>query len=134
MGQPRNKKYDDAFSLYEEGLSLSQVANELSVTRQSVYEAFRKRGFTLRKPNYQPVQWFDGKKFTLRNHGYFELTVEPRTLMHRYIWEKERWPIPIGWDVHHIDENKWNNRIENFECLPKSEHTRFHQAKKKLCK
>jgi hypothetical protein len=44
--------------------------------------------------------------------------------MHRYVWENEKGKIPPGWDIHHINENKADNRIENLECLPKSEHTR----------
>jgi hypothetical protein len=44
--------------------------------------------------------------------------------MHRYVWQKEKGPIPDGWDIHHINEVKGDNRIENLECLPKAEHTR----------
>ena len=124
MGQKKNPKYDKAYELYLSGLSLEQVANEIQVTRQCVYKAFKKRGFTLRGPNFQPSQEYDGKKFTLRNHGYYALTTDERCLMHRYVWQKEKGPIPDGWDIHHINEVKGDNRIENLECLPKSEHTR----------
>jgi hypothetical protein len=124
VGQKKNPKYDKAYELYLSGLSLEQVANEIQVTRQCVYKAFKKRGFTLRGPNFQPSQEYDGKKFTLRNHGYYALTTDERCLMHRYVWQKEKGPIPDGWDIHHINEVKGDNRIENLECLPKSEHTR----------
>lgn len=124
MGRNKNSKYEDAYAIYLEGLSLEQVAKNIGVTRQCVYKAFKKRGYTLRGVNYRPHQIYDGKKFTLRNTGYYSLTTNERMLMHRYVWEKERGKIPSGYDIHHINENKADNRIENLECLSKSEHTR----------
>ena len=126
MGRKRNPVYDEAYQLYLDGLSLQQVANEIGVTRQCVYKAFVKRRFILRGINFRPYQYYDGKKFTLRNTGYYSLTTGARGLMHRYVWEKERGKIPEGWDIHHINEDRSDNRIENLECLPKPEHTRLY--------
>ena len=83
MSRKRDSKYDDAYQLYLDGMSLEQVANSICVTRQCVYKAFKKRNFILRSPNFQPHQYFDGHKFTLRNHGYYEKTtgksrIQPR--------------------------------------------------------
>lgn len=124
MGQKRNTKYDQAYARYCEGLSLSEVAAEMGVTRQSVFTAFNRRGFQLRTVEPNPEQEFDGKKFTLRPNGYYSLTVDDRCLMHRYVWQHYNGAIPDGYDIHHLNENKADNRIENLECLPKSEHTR----------
>jgi predicted DNA-binding protein YlxM (UPF0122 family) len=124
MGRQRDTKYDEAYQLYLDGMSLEQVGNEIGVTRQCVYKAFKKRGFAMRGTNYRPMQMYNGKKFTLKNTGYYALTTDKRCLMHRYVWEKEKGKIPKGWDIHHINEKKWDNRIENLECLPKAEHTR----------
>ena len=124
MGKKRNNIYTEAYSMYIDGLSLQQVANKLSVTRQCVYKAFKRRGYQLRGINFQPYKEYDGKKFTLRNHGYYALTTDDRCLMHRYVWQKEKGVIPIGYDIHHINEIKSDNRIENLECLSKSEHTK----------
>jgi hypothetical protein len=150
MGRKRDPKYDDAYELYVNGLSLDQVAKSMTVTRQCVFKAFKNRGFELRdKTNITPTgyealvkngkrisasterkfrkyQIYDDKKFTLRNHGYYALTTGNRTLMHRYVWEIERDTIQNGWDIHHLNENKEDNRIANLECLPKSEHTRLY--------
>lgn len=126
MGRKRNVVYDNAYVLYLSGLSLEQVSVEIGVTRQCVYKAFKKRGFTLRGPNFQPYQTYDGKKFALRPTGYYSLANGDRCLMHRYVWEKERGAIPAGWDIHHLNEVKSDNRIENLECLPKAEHTRLY--------
>lgn len=124
MGRKLNPIYDNAYSMYLEGLSLEQVAKQIGVTRQCIYKAFKKRGFVLRGTNFRPHQFYDGKKFTLRNNGYYSLTTDERTLMHRYVWQKEIGEIPNNYDIHHLNENKSDNRIENLECLPKSEHTR----------
>jgi len=124
MGQKKNPIYDNAYQSYLDGLSLEQVGKNLGVTRQAVFKAFSIRGFTLRGVNFRPFQEYDGKKFTLRNTGYYSMSCGDRELMHRYVWEKEKGKIPTGWDIHHIDEDKANNSVMNLECLSKSEHTR----------
>lgn len=55
MPRKRNPVYDSAYELYLDGYSLEQVANEIGVTRQCVYKAFKKRGFKLRGPNFKPL-------------------------------------------------------------------------------
>lgn len=120
----KNPIYDEAYNMYLSGLSLQQVAKKINVTRQCVYKAFKIRGFSIRNINYRPFQIYDGLKFSLRNTGYYSLTTNKRCLMHRYVWEKEIGKIPDGYDIHHLNEDKSDNRIQNLECLSKSEHTR----------
>jgi hypothetical protein len=148
MAYHRNPIYDKAYELYLSGLSLEQVAKEIGVTRQAVFKAFQQRGLKMRnrmiitqtgyesltkhKPPksgmtervYRKFQMYEGKKFTLRNNGYYAATTGNRVKMHRYVWQKFNGSIPIGFDIHHINEDKEDNRIENLECLSKSEHTR----------
>jgi hypothetical protein len=124
MGRNKSTRYDEAYEGYLLGLSLEQVAKELSVTRQCVYKAFKQRGFPLRGVNFRPFQFFDDIKFTLRNNGYYSSTKGDRILMHRYVWQKYNGLIPDNYDIHHINNKKYDNRIENLECLPKAEHTR----------
>jgi len=52
MGRKRNPIYEHAYTIYLSGLSLEQVGKEIGVTRQSVYKAFKKRGFILRGANF----------------------------------------------------------------------------------
>lgn len=129
MANTRNPKYEEAYGLYLTGLSLAQVAEIISCTRQGLFKAFKLRHFHLRGPNFRPVQEYDGKKFTLRNNGYYALTTNDRISLHRYIWENEVGKIPKGWDIHHVDEDKSHNELSNFECLPKADHTRKHGFK-----
>lgn len=46
--------------------------------------------------------------------------------LHRRIWASTHGPIPEGFEVHHKDENRENNNIENLEALTVSDHRREH--------
>lgn len=45
---------------------------------------------------------------------------------HRVIWERQNGKIPKGFEIHHINGNKKDNRIENLECLSRKEHILKH--------
>jgi hypothetical protein len=45
---------------------------------------------------------------------------------HVLIWEKHNKKLPDGWIVHHINEDKKDNRIENLKAMSLLEHNRIH--------
>lgn len=45
---------------------------------------------------------------------------------HRKIWADNYGQIPDGMNIHHLDENKENNSIENLVLLKISDHARLH--------
>ena len=45
---------------------------------------------------------------------------------HRIIWKKHKGPIPEGMHVHHKDEDKLNNDIDNLELIDPITHRRLH--------
>lgn len=47
-------------------------------------------------------------------------------LVHDWVWEQEHGPIPDGYDVHHRNEDKQDNRIENLQLVTTLEHKRLH--------
>jgi len=69
---------------------------------------------------------------------------------HRYIWEKAYGKIPIGYEIHHINRNKKDNRLGkkiycfmlfgkvvylsgNLLCLPAYLHSKiFHNIQNKI--
>ena len=77
------------------------------------------------------VAFFDGYKFRKdRKTGYY-LATKPtdgkhRERLHCYVWRYFNGPIPEGFHVHHINEDKGNNDIENLCCIPGRLHTKYH--------
>lgn len=76
------------------------------------------------------VEW-GGKRWHRYGGGYYERTDKSarpkRTLrLHRAVWEHHNGPPPTGWHVHHRNEDKGDNRIENLDCMPNSTHVVGH--------
>jgi hypothetical protein len=63
--------------------------------------------------------------------GYYRITSRKEgnngKLLHRLIFEEVHGPIPKGCDIHHIDEDKLNNRIENLELKEHRLHVGHHR-------
>ncbi len=85
------------------------------------YEIANGRASSRRKPNLNP-------------NGYLRVYVPGHpcahkrgwALEHRYVWHEAHGPIPPGHIIHHKNEDKTDNRIENLECMSKTEHDRSH--------
>lgn len=126
-----DKRANEAVRLYNSGLSHSQIAKIMRCTRQSIYDMCRLRPeYKPRKKKAADCQYFNGVKYTKRNNGYYLSTTKNRRLMHRDVWEYYNGKIPENYDIHHIDHNKANNDINNFELIEKSEHARRHSTGK----
>jgi len=50
-----------------------------------------------------------------------------KSYVHRGCWEAYRGAIPKGHVIHHGDEDRQHNTIENLECMPNGEHSRVHK-------
>lgn len=114
------------YQKYKEGFSLEAVGKMYGMTRQSVHIGFRRRDYKLRKKEPLPFLSFNGNKYTLRSNGYYGMTYGKRSMMHRDVWEHYKGKIPPNYDVHHLNKNREDNRIENLELLKKADHTKKH--------
>lgn len=70
-----------------------------------------------------------GKKFYLdTKKGYWISTTCPRIRAHVFVWKYHNGEVPKGFHVHHLNENKSDNRIENLQLMSKSEHISLHMS------
>ncbi len=70
-------------------------------------------GYLRRRVSYSPIRWD------------FE---------HRFVWEQVHGEIPSGWNIHHINGVKLDNRIENLVALPTKCHNHGSPTKMLLKK
>ena len=86
-----------------------------------------------RNPKYGKDHW-NWKGGYVRKDGYRIISVRgEQRLEHRYVWEQcHKKIIPEGWQVHHINFDKLDNRIENLQAIPNSEHQKLHNQFQKF--
>lgn len=75
-----------------------------------------------------PFVEFNGRRyFFQRVHGYYKTSRQHGgRLLHRDVWEAAHGPIPAGWHVHHIDEDRGNNDLSNLQAVSPRDHKRIH--------
>lgn len=65
-----------------------------------------------------------------KKKGYRVFKEEDKDIMvHRRVAEKKYGKIPKDFIIHHIDENKDNNRKKNLILLHRKDHYRIHVKK-----
>lgn len=70
-------------------------------------------------------QRFNGIIYKKNGSGHFSKD----TRIHQAVWAFYHGEIPNGYQIHHIDEDKCNNSIDNLQCLSASDHQLLHWQK-----
>lgn len=79
----------------------------------------RKNGYC-----YIPASWIEEEL-----KQFFTTGIRP-VPEHWYIWIKHnKMIVPKYYVIHHINENKTDNRIKNLQLMKRGEHTRLHRKK-----
>ena len=80
--------------------------------------------------------WNSHRKPRLQKNGYMTLMVgNKKYYVHRMVMEEHLGrPLRDDEEVHHINGDRTDNRIENLELINKREHRRLHATKRGLGK
>lgn len=63
----------------------------------------------------------------MSNDGYYIVYINGKQIgFHRYIWEQHHGPITKGMEIHHINGDKLDNRIENLMLVDRNTHRKLH--------
>lgn len=62
-----------------------------------------------------------------RRQGY---VLKDGVVEHRLVWKAANGKIPKGWVVHHVNEVKNDNRLENLVALPSAMHDHLHKIQR----
>ena len=68
---------------------------------------------------------FEGRRYYEdKQTGYCKTAVNrgDREYLHRAVYSKEYGNIPHGWHVHHKDDDRANNEIDNLVAMPMRDH------------
>ena len=75
-----------------------------------------------------------GKKLKITKvRGYLTCVINCKQVgLHTLLYENFIGEIPTGYVVHHINENKLDNRLNNLVCMSREEHIKHHNNNGKI--
>lgn len=147
-----NHQYLPALELYRtrnwlfnkywiEGLSLSSIASIVGVNLSTIKKWMNKVGIERRKDGSRTGKFHHSfKGFSINSQGYKLIycpdhpKADKRKYVREHVLEAEkilgRFLLPFE-VIHHINGNRLDNTLQNLYLLPKREHDRYEQLRRK---
>lgn len=127
--EPWNKgitKKDDKRLQSISNKARAQMKREYEDGTRDKFKITKKANDALRKRT--EVRFKKSPKRMIGKRGYLLIYVPKNGWIkeHHYIWLKAGRKIPNGYQLHHINENKLDNRLENLKLMTNSEHGKLH--------
>src|ERR1700679_896896 len=85
-----------------------------------------------RHQGFRKDTWESAGRYKQRGYWMLRRNIEghyQHKFEHVYTWEKHNGPKPEGFIIHHINEIKTDNRIENLHLMQIGDHIKLHKLK-----
>ena len=133
---------------HDDELSMHQIAARLDVTMGAIWYWMKKwdiptrshddgliaLGKSGRFTGEKNPRWTGGRHVNPGGYWMIRMPEYPRAtsrgyvLEHIYVWEQAHGPVPKGWEVHHLNGVKTDNRIENLLAMEGHKHKDYIPA------
>jgi hypothetical protein len=77
---------------------------------------------------------YKGKSYPvwLNQKGYACITANEKGygkafLLHKLVWEQANGPVPMGHEIHHLDHDRANWRLDNLMAVDRPTHQAMHR-------
>jgi len=114
---------------YQAGMPVAEIREKHHISLGQVHRLRKKAGIPLR-----PRPRLTGKRNSQYKHGLGNRQRERNlSLVQQVAAVCLGHVVPLGWQIHHMDEKPTNNRPENLAIFPsRSAHARYHQRRLSL--
>ena len=115
-----------------EKYSTTEIAEEIGCSQPVVSDWLNKHNIDTRKPNHEKVPCYATDKYGYERWSTLVVDESYYTVsVHRLLMVAEcGFDAVCGMEVHHKNEIKWDNRVENLELMTEHEHKSHHAPKK----